>query len=255
MLTLDIDGPLATVTLDRPPVNAWNEKALDRLDEVTGTLLAAPDVALVVVRSAHRHFSAGGDIAMMATAVEAGDVTPLDRFAIRIQNVFSAWAALPIPTLAVLRGAVTGGGLEFALACDLRITSERATIGLPEPKLGLVAAGGGTQRLTAAIGRGAAMRLMLTAELVDGRRAEELGIVEWCVPDDGLDAQVDAVVGQILSLSPAALRAVKSCVSRAGTPEGFVAEWHSQRALHANPDTQRRLREFLGNNRRSKGGH
>ncbi|ONH58752.1 hypothetical protein CcI49_20195 [Frankia sp. CcI49] len=253
MLTLAVDGPLATVTLDRPPVNAWDDDALDRLDAITARLAASPQVRLAVVRSAGRHFSAGGDIAMMAAAVDSGDVTALNRFAGRIQHAFTLWAELPVPTLAVLRGAVTGGGLEFALACDLRIAAEGSRIGLPESQLGLVAAGGGTQRLTAAIGRGAAMRIMLTAELVDGRRAAELGIVEWCVPDADLDAEVDAVTARILAGSAAAQRAAKECVARAGTAAGFAAETVSQRRLHADPDTQNRLRRFLHDRRTQHG--
>jgi enoyl-CoA hydratase len=249
MLSLEVAERIATVTLDRPPVNAWDGKALDELESITAELRERDDVDLVVATSKGRDFSAGGDIKMMLAAVERQDLTSLTDFAARIQNLYGAWERLAMPTLAVLRGATTGGGLEFALACDLRIASEDARLGLPEGRLGLVAAGGGTQRLTRSVGRGMAMRLMLTGELIDGRTAERLGLVEWCVPPAELEAETTRIVAALTANAGPAQRAVKDCVAHVGTPDGYALETISQRELYASADTQRRLRDFVARRR------
>jgi enoyl-CoA hydratase len=249
MVSLAVAARRATVTLDRPPVNAWDDDAVDALERIIVDLDGRDDVDLVVVRSSGRHFSAGGDIKQMTAALDRDDFKSLNTFATRIQSLFLAWSLLDLPTVAVLRGAVTGGGLEFALACDLRIAASDAQMGLPECKLGLLPAGGGTQLLTRAVGRGRAMRLMLTGELIDGARAEAIGLVEWCVPEEDLDKTVEDVVALLASHASPAQRAVKRCVSLAGTPWGFGAETMGQRRLHSDPYTRRRLKNFVSDER------
>lgn len=249
-LSLTVVNRTATMWLERPPANAWDHAQLDRLEESIARIRASDDVAVVVVRTAIRHFSAGGDIKMMAAALEDGAVEGLNEFVSRIQSLFSEWASLPVPTVAVIRGAATGGGLELALACDLRIAADTARIGLPEVKLGLLPAGGGTQRLAALSGQATALRLMLTGELVDGVAALGLGIVQWCVPEAELDSAANEVVETLLAGSTQAQRQVKRCVGLAGTPQGYEAERAGQRLLHATADTQRRLALFVENRRR-----
>lgn len=144
MLQLQVQDGVASMVLDRPPVNAWNHEQLDLFEAALRTINEREDIAVVVVRGGGSHFSAGGDIKMMVSALQDGQMAGLNNFAARIQRLFNEWAELPVPTVAVLRGAATGGGLELALACDLRVASDTSTIGLPEVKLGLVAAGGGT---------------------------------------------------------------------------------------------------------------
>lgn len=250
MIHLEVRERVATLLLDRPPVNAWDVEQLDRFEEALGMLQTDKEVAVVVVRGTGRHFSAGADIAMMTATLEKGDPGPLNAFAARFQGLFLEWEQLAVPTVAVLHGTATGGGLELALACDLRVAAEEARLGLPEARLGLLPAGGGTQRLTRLIGRGRALRLMLTAELVDGREAERLGIVEWCAPAAELDDLVARVLGDLLAGAGPAQPAIKACVSRAGTAEGYASETIGQRALHASAEADRRLREFIEARRR-----
>ncbi|HUZ19580.1 MAG TPA: enoyl-CoA hydratase/isomerase family protein [Acidimicrobiales bacterium] len=245
MIHLEVRDRVATVLLDRPPVNAWDVEQLDRFEQALDTLRRDERIAVAVVRGAGRHFSAGADIAMMTATLEGGDPGPLNAFAARFQGLFLEWEELEIPTVAVLHGAATGGGLELALACDLRIASEDARLALPEVRLGLLPAGGGTQRLTRLIGRGRAMRLMLTGELVDGREAERLGIVEWCAPAAQLDERVAQVLGALLAGAGPAQPAIKRCVSRAGSAEGYASESRGQRVLHATAEAESRLREFV----------
>lgn len=245
MLELAVDDRMATVTMDRPPVNAWDGHALDVFDDVLGTLEDADDVDLAVVRSAGRHFSAGADIAMMAAAVERRDLTSQGDFAARIQQLFTRWDELPMPTVAVLRGVAAGGGLELALASDVRIAADDSRLGLPEGKLGLLPAGGGTQRLTRLVGRGLAVRMMLTGELVSGRRALDIGLVEWCFPSAHLDEEAARVVAQITANASEAQRLLKRCTATAESPEGYALETSGQRHLYTTTDTQRRIDDFV----------
>ncbi|MDA8271286.1 MAG: enoyl-CoA hydratase/isomerase family protein [Actinomycetota bacterium] len=244
MLKLEVEDRVATMLLDRPPVNAVDNAFLDSFDSVLDEIKEL-NPALVVVRGAGRHFSAGGDIKQMVSALETNDFSSLDAFARRIQNAYFAWEQLPMPTVAVLTGAVTGGGLELALACDLRIAAATARIGFPEVRIGLLPAGGGTQRLTYLIGRGRAMRLILTGELIDGSEAARLGIVEWCAEDAELDARVAGVTEMLLEVAGPAQPAIKRCINRLGTGDGYSGELFEQKALHLSREAEQRLRAFV----------
>jgi enoyl-CoA hydratase len=251
VLQLHVQDGVASVVLDRPPVNAWNDEQLDRFEAALRAISERSDIVVVVVRGGGSAFCAGGDIKMMASALRNGQMAGLNNFAARIQHLFNQWAQLAVPTIAVLRGAATGGGLELALACDLRVAADTATIGLPEVKLGLVPAGGGTQRLTRLIGRGRALRLMLTGELVNGPEAQRLGIVEWSLPDSELDGHVQRLVAQLVATAGPAHCAIKRCVALAGTVEGYAAETHYQRQLHKSPEALSRLRTFVSEREKS----
>lgn len=244
------DG-VASMVLDRPPVNAWNDEQLDLFEDALQSISQRSDIAVVVVRGGGAHFSAGGDIKVMASALHSGQMAGLNNFAARIQHLFNQWAELAIPTIAVLRGAATGGGLELALACDLRVACDTSTIGLPEVKLGLLSAGGGTQRLTRLIGRGRALRLMLTGELVNGREAERMGIVEWSLPDSELDGHVERLVAQLVATAGPAHAAIKRCVALAGTGQGYAAETLCQQQLHQSPEAVSRIRTFVSEREKS----
>jgi len=245
LLKLDVQDRVATLLLDRPPVNAVDDAFLDSFDGVLEEIKSASPL-LVIVRGSGRHFSAGGDIKQMVAALETNDFTRLDGFARRIQNAYFAWEQLPMPTVAVLTGAVTGGGLELALSCDLRIAADSARIGLPEVRIGLLPAGGGTQRLTRLIGRGQSLRLILTGELIDGVEAQKLGIVEWCVAEKDLDAQLSRVTSMLLEGAGPAQPAIKRCVNRYGSSDGYSGELFEQKQLHVSKEAEQRLRAFVG---------
>lgn len=245
MLTVEHNGGLASIVLDRPPVNAWDDDQLDAFEAALDDISADENVQVAVVRSAGRHFSAGADIKMLSAAAEMGDFDALNRFAARIQALFSEWAMLDVPTVAVLEGAVTGGGLELALACDLRIAADSARLGLPEVSLGLVPAGGGTQRLTELVGRATAARMMFTGELITGSDARDMGLVQWCVPAQEIQRAADELVAKLLALGGPAQRYIKACIASAGDAAGYVRERKSQRTLHRAPETVRRLAAFV----------
>ncbi|WP_395695148.1 enoyl-CoA hydratase/isomerase family protein [Piscinibacter sp.] len=165
----------------------------------------------------------------------------------RMQEVFARLEALPQVTLAEIGGAAMGGGFELALACDLRIVSEAARIGLPEARLGLLPAAGGTQRMTRICGEAVARRLILGAELVAGADAVGLGLAQWSAPAAELEARAQALTARLAELPPQTLAANKHCIEVAarGGEDGFEAELAASAQLLAAPETQRRVTAFL----------
>jgi len=164
-------------------------------------------------------------------------------------------------TLAEIGGAAMGGGLELALACDLRIAAMEAKLGLPEVQLGLIPGGGGTQRLTRLCGRPLAARLILGAETLDGTAACELGIVQWTVSGAELPRRAVEIARRVAGLPAAALRASKACIAAAGEPGrgGYVDEIEATRRLLTDVETNERVTAFLAGAaskpaRLSKGG-
>lgn len=247
MIDLEVSGRLATLTLDRPPANAWSAADVELLAHTTRELARSSDVRAVIVRARGRFFSAGGDIRAMVDALDSpSPASTLDRFAIAIQSAFNDVAALPMPTVAVIEGIATGGGLELALACDLRIASREARLGLSESRIGLIPAGGGTQRLTRLVGRGRALRLMLLAELIDADTAWSFGLVDWVEDPADVEARVEAVVESLGQASALAQVEVKACVDAPSLHAGLERERESQQRLHRTGDTIERLRAFVG---------
>ena len=120
----------------------------------------------------------------------------------------------PFPTVAAINGYALGGGLELALACHLRIASATAKVGLPETRIGILPANGGTARLTRLVGRGRAMRMILLAEHVDATEAERLGIVDWVVEPEDFDSEVETIADKLSKLASVSARAIIDTVSR-----------------------------------------
>jgi enoyl-CoA hydratase/carnithine racemase len=234
--------------LCRPPVNAINEEWVARLDEVLDEVAGSEQVGLLWIRSSERVFCAGADLALMRSIFdsEAGRerMIALTR---RMQEVFARLEVLPKVTLAELGGAAMGGGFELALACDLRIVSESARIGLPEARLGLLPAAGGTQRMTRICGEAVARRLILGAELVAGADAVGLGLAQWSAPAATLGEKARELAQGLAKLPPQTLAANKHCINMAalGDEGGYEAELAASTRLLAAEETQRRVGRFL----------
>ena len=247
-LTLAVDGAVATITLCRPPVNAIDDAMLDALDGALAQVEARPDVAVVRIRSAAKAFCAGADLEMVSRRVgHAEGAAEMVETVRRFHAVFDRLASLPAVTLAEIGGPALGGGLELALACDLRIAAHEARLGLPEAKVGLLPGAGGTQRLTGLCGPGVAARLILTGELIDGQEAARLGLAQWAVPAGELEAAATSVAARAAGLSPEAVRAAKGCIAVAAAvaPEGVRAEVDGIGALMREDGTRRRVAAFL----------
>lgn len=248
MISLSIDGAIAVATLCRAPVNAINDEWVVRLNEVMDELEQAPRVAVLWLRSSERVFCAGADLEFMRARflTEEGRALMIG-FTRCLQEVYARLERIGMVTVAEIGGAALGGGFELALACDLRFVADTARVGLPEARLGLLPAAGGTQRLTRLCGEGVSRRLILGAEIVTGSDAVSLGLAQWMAPAADLQASTRVLVERIAELPRQALAACKECIGEAaaGTGEGFEVELAGSRMLLGTSDTQNRVRRFL----------
>ena len=248
---LERRGGTLVATLDRAPVNAIDDELLARLDAALVEAERDESIAVLHLRSAHKVFCAGADLALIRASV----ATPqgLERMLATVQamqRVFARLEQLPCLTLAELGGATLGGGFELALACDWRIAAHEARVGLPEAGLGLLAAGGGTQRLTRLLGPGLARRLSLGGETLTGEQALQLGLVQWSVPRAALQSAAQALAERAAQVPRYTLAENKRCIALAASVpgEGYAAEIAATRRLYQNPETRRRVTAFLDRN-------
>ena len=238
-------------TLSRAPVNAFDEMLISRLEAVVDEIAADDDVAVLHIRSDQRAFCAGADLALMRSSFAAVDgPEAMLHVVARMQRLFQQIEASSVVVLAEIAGAALGGGLELALACDLRVAAAEARLGLPEARLGLIPGAGGTQRLTRLCGRSVANRLILGAEVVDGVEAERLGLVQWVRPRAQLAEWTRELAARYAALPRTALAAAKRCIAAHEDPtrDGFAEELAATRRLYDQPETRRRVSEFLNRN-------
>ena len=201
-LTFDVADRIATITVNRPDkLNALNGTVIAELGQAIDEARGRDDVAGVILTGAGRAFVAGADIAEVAgnSPVEA------KRLARRGQEVFRRFETSPKPVVAAVNGFALGGGCELAMACHVRLASEHAKFGQPEVKLGLVPGYGGTQRLPRLVGRGRALQLLLTGEMIDAQEAYRIGLANAVVPAGELLDRARAMLTQMLANAPVAL--------------------------------------------------
>lgn len=248
MLSTERVGRVRVATLCRPPVNALDGELIARLDALLEEVTADPEIAVLHIRSDQKAFCAGADLALMQSCFATPErMAAMVEVVRRMQRLFAHLESAAIVTVAEIGGAALGGGLELALACDLRVAATDARLGLPEVGLGLLPAAGGTQRLTRLCGRGIAKRLILGAELIDGAQAERLGIVQWALPREQLAASTRELAARIADMPRAALTASKRCIHAAGDParDGFAEELAATRDLYRQAETRAKVAEFL----------
>lgn len=219
---------VATVWLDRPErLNALDGEMWNGLERAFANLATAGGVRVVVVRSAcERAFCTGLDLS--SGAIDNGGLRATVR---RYQRIFDAIEDHPTPVVAALHGHVLGGGLELAMACDLRVCADDASLGLTEARVGLIPADGGTQRLAKYVGLGRAKRMLLTGMRLAAQRALEWGLVDEVVSRADLGSAVDKLVADLLHAAPLSQRAIKRLVrasyevprERGGEAEADVA--------------------------------
>ena len=239
------DG-IARVQLDKPPVNAFDLRLVRVLAEVVRELSVC-GAGAAVFSGRGLGLSAGGDIKWVHDRAADRDAATLRTFFREIQEVFDSIDRLPMPTIAVIHGMALGGGLEIALACDLRVATDDARIGFPEATIGLIPAAGGTQRLTEIAGRPLALELMYSGRMIDAEDARAHGLLNRVVAPDELDEAVDALVASVLRCTPAALAAIKSCVRtrfEEGRAAGFRLEREFAEQLAFDRDAVERLQAF-----------
>lgn len=209
-LSYGVENGIGIVTIRRPQaLNALNQDLLMELAQAADLVSQDPEVRVAVFTGEGKAFVAGADIAQIT---HLQDVFASREFAILGQSVFNEIAALPVPTIAAINGFALGGGLELALACDIRVASHKAKLGLPEVGLGIIPGFGGTQRLPRLIGRGRALDLIFTGRHVPAEEALSLGLVNR-VGEDALELAKE-VVGAILKNGPVAMALAKEAIGR-----------------------------------------
>lgn len=248
MIRLAVANSIATLTLSRPPVNAISDGMIALFDKRLDEVEAQADCNVVHLRSDQKVFCAGADLAEVRQRFDAADgCERVYDYVSRLQRLYDRVERLGQVTLAEIGGAAMGGGLELALACDLRIIASDAKVALPEVRLGLIPAGGGTQRLTRLCGRALAARLIFGAETLTGTEATRLGLAQWEAAPSEIAARAEAIAQRIAALPFAALAGSKACIGFAAESgnRGFAAEREETRRLSADPDTRQRVAAFL----------
>lgn len=200
------------VTLNRPAAhNALSKQVNTELVTLAGELGDDPSVRVVVITGAgDKAFCAGADLKERkgVTAEQTG------AYVDAISGAINAWAAMPKPTIAMINGYAFGGGMELALACDIRIASDNAQFGLTEVRLGIMPGAGGTQRLPRLVGVARAKELILCGRRIDARRALDIGLVTDVVPAGELRRCAQALIADLLSCAPVSVAMAKSAIDR-----------------------------------------
>ncbi len=239
---------VAEITLNRPAArNAINLPMVRALHEALETLGGREDVRVLILRGAgDKAFAAGADIADLFGRTSREALLSIN------SRLFQAVEDFPLPTIAALRGYALGGGLELALACDIRIAADDAKLGLPEVSLGIFPAAGGTRRLPRLIGDGLARELVFTGRIVDADEALRLGLVNRVVPAARLEEEARALAAAIAKNGELALRMAKlSLLATAHGVDSDAIEKAAQAVLFDSPDKAARMRAFL--DRKKKG--
>lgn len=247
-ISVHVDGAVARLTFNHPPVNAFNDILIEQFNAVIDRLRQQPGLSVLHIRSGLKVFCAGADLQLMRDCLETDEGRDRMIDTVRgLQGVIDRIENLSLVSIAEIGGAALGGGLELALACDLRVASDRAKLGLPEANLGLIPGAGGTQRLPRVCGEATARRLILGAELIGGVEALRLGLVQWVIAGDELESWTAELADRLGSIPSEALAACKRCIAASSDPtvDGFELELSETRRLHDVAETQARVRSFL----------
>lgn len=245
-IILEYDGPIGILKFNRPEVlNALNRQVFSELISVLSKIEKEKlPKALILTGSGDKAFVAGTDITEMETlsSFEARE------FALFARQAIDKIYGLDRPVIAAINGFALGGGCEVAMACDIRIASEKAKLGQPETTLAILPGSGGTQRLPRLIGLSKAKQLIFTGEIIDAKRALELGLVDLVVPHDQLMIEAKKMASTISNKSKICLALAKSAINRGWdmdlqTALDYEIECFSQ--CFATRDQKEGMRAFL----------
>ncbi len=240
------DDGVATLRLDRPPMNALNVQAQEEIRAAANDAATRDDIRCVVVYGGRQVFAAGADIKEMARL----SYTDMVHRSTALQSAFSSVAAIPKPVVAAVTGYALGGGCELALCADIRIAAEDAKLGQPEILLGIIPGAGGTQRLARLVGPARAKDIIFTGRVVGAAEALSIGLVDKVVPaDQTYDAAV-AWARQFAAGPAYALRAAKESIDRGLEVDlmtGLEIERQHFAALFATEDRTTGMTSFIEN--------
>lgn len=245
LLTATVDG-IQTITINRPEkLNALNKDTLTELNQVlTSALINNEVLGLIITGAGEKAFIAGADISEFSSyTVKQGKDLATEGHA----NVFNLIANSSKPIIAAINGFALGGGLELAMACHIRYATENAKMGLPEVSLGLIPGYGGTQRLTQLIGKGKAFELILSANMVDAKESERIGLVNKVVPFSDLLEECKKLLNTIISRSPNAVSAAIVAINAATDPKknGYEIEIEEFSKCFGHADFKEGVSAFL----------
>jgi enoyl-CoA hydratase len=239
-LLLERDGAVAVVTLNRPKVlNALNNQTLAELASCLADLKADPAVrAIILTGAGEKSFVAGADINELAA------LSPVEgqAHARRGQLIFDAIEHLGKPVIAAINGFALGGGCELAMACTMRLAADTARFGQPEVNLGLIPGYAGSQRLPRLVGKGIAMEILLTGDMVSAQRAYEIGLVNRVVPAAGLMAEAKKLAQALAAKAPIAVRFILDAVNQ-GLESPFAVGQYLETSLFGTIASSEDMRE------------
>lgn len=244
-LTLEVADRIATLTVNRPDkLNALNDATIAEIGHAIDEIRLDDSVAGVIVTGAGRAFVAGADISELASQTPV-----LAKARARAgQDVFRRIETCPKPVIAAVNGFALGGGCELAMACHIRIASDAAKFGQPESKLGILPGFGGSQRLARLVGKGRAIQLLVTGEMIDAAEAYRIGLVNRVVHPAELMGAAKEMMKQILANGPLAVALCIEAVDRGlemSLDEGLILEANHFGLLAATDDMREGMRAFL----------
>ena len=244
-LTLTVEDRIATLTVNRPDkLNALNDATMAELGRAIEEVRDRDDIAGLIVTGAGRAFVAGADISELSSQTP----TIAKSRAQRGQAVFRRFETSPKPVIAAVNGFALGGGCELALACHIRIASDKGQFGQPEVKLGTCPGYGGTQRLARLIGKGRAIQLLATAEMIDATEAYRVGLANKVVAGDELMGAANEMMRAILANGPLAVALCIEAVDRGlemSLDDAMVLEANHFGLLAATSDMTEGMKAFL----------
>jgi len=245
-VTLEVEGAVGTIRLDRPPMNALNAQVQEELRAAAHEAAARDDVRAVVVHGGPKVFAAGADIKEMA-GMSYTDM--VDRAA-ALQSAFTAVARIPKPVVAAVTGYALGGGCELALCADYRVAADSARLGQPEILLGIIPGAGGTQRLSRLVGPAKAKDICFTGRFVGAEEAERIGLVDKVVPAEETYDVARAWAAQFAAGPTYALRAAKEAIDgglSVDIDSGLQIERQLFAALFSTEDRTIGMESFIAN--------
>jgi enoyl-CoA hydratase len=254
-ILVETSNRISILTINRPDKrNALNQATRDEMVQALDSLEKSADSRVLVITGAgDKAFIAGADINEFE-----GRTALTQREAMKGMRIFTAIEEFPKPVIAMINGFCLGGGLEVALACDIRIASDTAKLGQPEINLGIIPGGGGTQRLPRLVGEGKAMEIILGGDAIDAAHAREIGLVNQVVAANYLRSTVLSLAGRIAEKSPIALRMAKEAVksaARMGLREGLERETDLFCLTFGSEDKAEGVRAFLEKRKPDFRGH
>jgi enoyl-CoA hydratase/carnithine racemase len=241
---VQIDQAMATIRLDRPPMNALNAGVQQEIADAAAQVSADPSIRAAVLYGGEKVFAAGADIKEMAEA----SYSQMMVSARRLQDSFTAVAKIAKPVVAAITGYALGGGLELALCADFRVMGESARLGQPEILLGVIPGAGGTQRLPRLVGPAKAKDLVFSGRMVKAAEAHAIGLVDQVVPDDAVYQAALDLVKRYAAGPALALRAAKQAIDQGlgvDLATGLEIERVQFAALFATEDQRAGMRSFL----------